>query len=261
MTPEAGWRLARWAAFVVAAAAVLGWLENPLLSACVFCLEFALDDFLAAWWLLRTDPDRGRGRAAALLHAAGGLWKATLINYALLTAAILYSLVSGRPGWPQPPPGAPVPNFRDDGLFPWAMAALFGFVLSCLFGLLAYALAYLHRVRLWLGPAAGAARRSGRWPPSGGGNWLFFRPALALSAIPVALALACSVARLFPVPQAVNAGTWNTSLTLHFLAGVILALPPMGLSGSLQEQGSRYLLARRPAECWGEPPAAGDDPA
>lgn len=252
MTAEVGWRLARRLALALAAAAVLAWFENPLLSACVVCLEFAVEDFLAAWWLVRTDPDRGRGWAVGLLHAAGGFWKATLINYALLTAAILYSLVSGRPGWPQPPPGGPVPNFRDDGLFPWAVAAIFGYLLAWAAGLAAYALAYRRRVKLWIGPAAREARRRGEWPPSAGGSWLFWRPALVLTAVPVVLALLGCAARLFPVPPGVNAGTWNTSLILHFLAGVMLALPPMGLSGTLQERGSRDLLARRPGECWGE---------
>src|SRR5579885_2336939 len=79
-------RVVPWFVLGVVAVVVLHTFAHPLLAASVFCLKFALNDFLTARWLFRTDPDRGRAWACGLLYLAAGFWKAAVVNYGLFTA-------------------------------------------------------------------------------------------------------------------------------------------------------------------------------
>jgi hypothetical protein len=236
-----------------AALVLLELFAHPLLALSVFSLKFALNDLLAAGWLLRRDPVRSRAVTCATLYAAAGFWKACAVNYALFAAAIGFTLVTGLPAWPQPAPGVPAPNFAADGLLPWAAPAIAGYVLTFLLGIAAYGLAYRSHQRLWFGPAVDLARRRGVWPPPDVGvNWLRFGPAVVASAVPAACGLVGALAIVaFPAPAAVNPRAWKLDVPLHFLAGVMLVLLPMGMAGSVNERGRRNLLARTTAECWG----------
>jgi hypothetical protein len=255
-------RAAPWVVLGFVALVLLELFADPLLALSVFSLKFALNDFLTAAWLLRTDPVRSRGWTCAVLYTAAGFWKACLVNYGLFTAAIGYTLLTGRPAWPQPAPGVPAPNFAADGLTAWAGPAILGSVTTFALGLTAWAMANARHQMLWLGPAADRARRTGLWPPPDvGPNWLRFGPALVAAGLPAVCGLFGAVVIVaFPAPAAVDPRIWKLDVPLQFLFGVMLILPPVGISGAIQERGGRYLLARTPAECWGgaeETPPAG----
>jgi hypothetical protein len=247
-------RAVPWVVLGFVALVLLELFAHPLLALSVFSLKFALNDFLTAAWLLRRDPVRSRGRTGAVLYTAAGFWKACVVNYGLFTAAIGYTLLTGRPAWPQPAPGVPAPNFAADGLTVWAGPAILGYVTTSVLGLTAWRMADARHQMLWLGPAADHARRNGLWPPPDvGPNWLRFGPALVAAGLPAACGLVGALAIVaFPAPAAVNPGVWKLDVPLHFLFGLMLILPPIGISGTIQERGNRYLLAGTPAECWGE---------
>ena len=246
-------RAAPWVALAFVAAVLLELFAHPLLALSVFSLKFALDDLLTAGWLLRRDPVRSRGRTCAVLYAAAGLWKACAVNYGLFTAAIAYTLLTGRPAWPQPAPGVPAPNFAADGLTVWAGPTLLGYLATFALGLTAWRMAAARHQRLWLGPAATHARRNGLWPPPEvGPNWLRFGPALVGAALPALCGLFGGlVVAAFPVPAAVNPRIWNLDVPLHFLFGIELVLLPIGISAAVQDRTGPDLLARTPAACWG----------
>src|SRR5581483_10388258 len=147
-------RAAPWVALGFVALVLLELFAHPLLALSVFSLKFAFTDFLTAAWLLRRDPVRPRGRTCAVLYAAAGFWKACVVNYGIFTAAIAYTLLTGRPAWPQPAPGVPAPNFAADGLTAWAGPTILGYVTTVVLGLTAWGMAAARGQRLWLGPAA-----------------------------------------------------------------------------------------------------------
>src|SRR5437868_5740148 len=71
----------------------VGWLiyeltARPSFGIVVACGKFGWEDFLAAHWLLRTDPYRGRGRACFWFHVANGLWKITVAAF-IVTGSLL----------------------------------------------------------------------------------------------------------------------------------------------------------------------------
>lgn len=247
-------RAGPWVVLGLVAAVLFELFAHPLLAMSVFALKFALKDFVTAAWLLRTDPVRSRGRTCAVLYAAAGFWKACVLNYAIFTAAIAYTLLTGRPAWPQPAPGVPAPNFAADGLTAWAGPTILGYVVTAVLGLTAWAMASLRNQRLWLGPAAHVARHTGQWPPPDvGPNWLRFGPALIAAGLPALCGLVGAVAIVaFPIPAGVAPRVWKLDVPLHFLFGIELVLLPIGmLSATLDRNGRPHLLARTPAECWG----------
>jgi hypothetical protein len=251
-------RAVPWVVLGIVAAVLLELFAHPLLALSVFSLKFALNDFLTAGWLLRGDPVRARGRTCAVLYAAAGFWKALVINYAIFTAAIAYTLLTGRPAWPQPAPGVPAPNFAADGLTVWAGPTLLGYVITAVLGLIAWGMAASRKQRLWLGPAANVARREGLWPPPDlGPNWLRFGPALIAAVPPALCGLFGGIAiSAFPIPAGVAPRIWKLDVPLHFLFGIELVLLPLAMLSVLHDRTGRpYLLARTPAECWGEPAA------
>lgn len=250
-------RAVPWVVLGLVAAVLLELFAHPLLALSVFSLKFALNDFVTAAWLLRRDPIRGRGWTCAVLYAAAGFWKACVINYAIFTAAIAYTLLTGQPAWPQPAPGVPAPNFAAGGLTAWAGPTLLGYALTLLFGLTAWGLAASRGQRLWLGPAATVARREGLWPPPDvGPNWMRFGPALIAMGVPALCGLFGGIATsAFPIPAGVDPRIWKLDVPLHFLFGIELVLLPLGMSSATFDMNGRpYLLARTPAECWGEAP-------
>jgi hypothetical protein len=260
--PSVASRFAPWFILGIAAVVVLEAFAHPLLAASVLCLKFAFNDLLTAHWLLRTDPDRARGWTCALLYAAVGFWKAAVINYGLFTAAIVYTLVTGQPAWPQRPANAPPPDFLDDPITPWAGPTVFWHAVEFVLGMVALALAYAHRQKLWLSPRIHLARKLGVWPPTDdrGINWLATRPAATVTALVVLIwAIGFAPLVLIAPPPAVNAQEWQEVIfALHSGFALFLTLPVILVSACVQDKTNRYLLAHTPEECWGEP--AGERP-
>jgi len=54
--------------------------RQPALGAVAVCLKFGWEDFSAARWLWRRDPDRARGRCCSWLYFAWGLWKTAIVR-------------------------------------------------------------------------------------------------------------------------------------------------------------------------------------
>lgn len=245
---------APWLILGIIAVLLLELFGHPLLAASVFCIKFGWSKLKTGWWLLRTDPDRGRAWAAGLLYVAAGFWKAAVVNYAMFTAGILYTLLSGEPAWPQRPENAPAPDFIDDPLTPWAAPTVAAHVLEFVLGAAALSVAYIHHQKLWLGSAATAARRNGVWPPrdESGSNWLRWSSALLLASVPATLwCIGVGLMALIPPPPAVNLTDWKTAGALSVVFVILLALPPLLAAMCTQDKQNRYLLAHSAAECWG----------
>lgn len=246
-------RLSPWLAFGAVALVLLELFGHPLLAASAFALKFAVPDLLTARWVLGRDPDRGRAWAVGLFHLAAGFWKAATVNFGLFTAAILYTLVTGQPAWPQRPPGAPPPDFLDDGLTPFAAPTLFGHILEFGLGMLAVMIAYSRHVKLWLGPGLHAARRRDEWPPADvpGANWLGLVPSLVAAGVPAVIwAVGAAGLVAVPVPAAVNPQDWANVLPVHGIFGFALTLAPALAGACCRDRQHRYLLAETPDECW-----------
>lgn len=246
-------QLVPWFALGAAAVVLFALYAHPLLALSVFCLKFAVADFLAAAWLLRRDPDPARGRACALLHLAAGVWKAVLVNYALLTAAVVFTAATGEFAWPHPENTDRPPDFVDDGLLPWAVPSVAGYAVAIALAAAAVSLAARAGVKVWLGRAAHDAWLHDSWPPSlGGSNRLAVGPGTALALVPLIIGLAgLAASRLFPTPAGLTAGSWHNALTIHWLGGLMLGLPPLMLVAAVHE-GHPRRIAHTPAECWGK---------
>src|SRR5437660_6369080 len=81
----------------------LGWLiyeltARPSFAIVIACAKFGWNDFLTALWLLRTDPDGGRGRTCFWFYVASGVWKITVAAF-VITGTILIVMVglNGKP--------------------------------------------------------------------------------------------------------------------------------------------------------------------
>jgi hypothetical protein len=122
------------------------------------CLKFGWEDFRTAFWLLRTDPSRKRGRVCWWLYLASGLWKVGISSFAMFVAIIFlegFFQVGG--------------NGQVKGMFQ-LIAGVF-ISLFCAFALSAFATwialfsAWWHDVSLWLNGSVRIARRRSEWPP------------------------------------------------------------------------------------------------
>lgn len=243
-----------WVVLGFIAVLVFELFAHPLLAMSVLCLKFGFNDFLTARWLVRRDPVRGRGWACGLLYAAAGFWKAAVINFALFAAAVIFTLVSGVPAWPQRPPNAQAANLLDDPLVPWILPSLLADAIDFLFGFAVVILAYSAFRKVWLSPRIHMARRLDEWPPTDdkGVNWLRWPAILPVAAIPIVIWLgALPFAFLIPTPAAVNAKDWEDIPLLLSFFGLILSLPVVLIAACVQDRNSRYLLAATPEECWG----------
>ncbi|MCE9533762.1 MAG: hypothetical protein K8T89_21930 [Planctomycetes bacterium] len=138
---------------------VIGWLiyegtHEPAIAAMAMCLKFGLEDFRTARWLLRTDPDGGRGRSCAWLYIASGLWQTAVIGLAMvLLTVVLDELIQGRPQKPKDAVGL---RKLLNGA---TLTILFGFTFSTLATYVAMLYAWRHRVRPWLNGSVHYARK------------------------------------------------------------------------------------------------------
>ncbi|HSQ57649.1 MAG TPA: hypothetical protein VLM40_18145, partial [Gemmata sp.] len=253
MRREHGQGVVPWLALAVLAAVLFELFAHPLMAASVFCLKFAFNDFITARWLIRRDPIRGRGRCCGLLYVASGFWKAALVNFGMFTAALVFTVVSGIPAWPQRPANAPPPDFFDDPLTPWLAPTVFGHLIEFVLGMIVLAVAFARHQKLWLSPRIHIARRLDQWPPSDavGVNWLAWRPALTVATVPAIIwGVGFAVITVLPTPP-VNPSDWENLPAIHGVFGFLLTLPVVLISACVQDKNSRYLLAHTPEECWG----------
>lgn len=228
----------------------IGWLiwevtHSPAWAAMAMCLKFGLEDFRTAWWLMRTDPDSGRGRACCWLHIASGLWQVAIIGVAmvLLTVALVYFMEAKQ--------GNAVGVVKLLGGA--AVAIVLGFILSTVATYMALFIAWRHNVRPWLNGAIHIARRKREWPPLYGHQnrvlVLVISTALMTFAVlvPVFLTLIIAATR-----KAMGRQLADVIQVMGMFASIFILLPTSGVLIRMMRQ--RRFFAEHPADCWGEDP-------
>jgi hypothetical protein len=196
----------------------LGWLiyeltAQPSFALVAACAKFGWNDFLTAHWLLRTDPDQGRGRTCFWFYVASGLWKITVAAF-VITGSILILMVALN--------GNPPRGLVDAGL-----TAAVGITLLAIIPLIGVLHARVFKVKVWVDSTIHDCRRHDIWPPQATG-------------------INSTMGLLFPallVPVTVTAlitfqlGIWSL-LACVFGEGVYLWMLFRGVA------------AARPADCW-----------
>jgi hypothetical protein len=132
--------------------------SNPGWAAMSLCLKFGWEDFRTAFWLIRTDPHRKRGRACWWLYVASGLWKVGVSSFAMFVVIIILE-------------GFFRPGGKGQGkgmlrlVFGVCMCLFFAFVLSAVATWIALFSAWWNNVPLWLNGSVRIARHRAEWPP------------------------------------------------------------------------------------------------
>lgn len=212
----------------------LGWLiyevtAQPAVGIVIACAKFGWNDFLTAHWLLRSDPDRGRGRTCFWFYFASGLWKITAAAFIVTGLILIVAVVMGLRG-----PRLP------KGLMLTALTSAGGIMLLAVIPLLGVLCARFYRVKVWIDSSIHAYRRANVWPPEPDG-------------------VNSTMGLLFPalmVPITMTA-------IVTFRGGVLLLLASVFAEGILLWSLFRGVSARTPYECWdpvaedGDPPQSG----
>ncbi|HTI51779.1 MAG TPA: hypothetical protein VL475_12530, partial [Planctomycetaceae bacterium] len=133
----------------------LGWLiyevtARPSFGIAVACGKFGWNDFLTAHWLLRTDPDRGRGRTCFWFYVANGLWKVTIAAF-LATGCLLILMVALNDNAPKALVGV-------------GLTAAAGVTLLAVVPLVGVLHARASGVRVWVGASIHESRTGNHWP-------------------------------------------------------------------------------------------------
>jgi hypothetical protein len=230
---QSRWRLPfTWLGLLALAVVIIELTHQPALGAIAVCLKFGWEDFLAARWLWRSDPELWRRRSTFWLYLAWGLWKTAAVAFLMSFGFAL--LARGKA-----PAAAPPGLFEFLGTF---LTTLVGFTLSGFMTGFAVLFAWFGGVRLWLDRAVHSARRRNCWPPSllceGRTNRLghLLLTALALGFVAV-LIISIAVAPLIP-----------RNFLAIFLSVVLLPAPVFILV--FRDLISRKIHADSPYECW-----------
>jgi hypothetical protein len=239
--PRRRWRLPfTWLGLLALAWIVYEVTHNPALGAVAVCLKFGWEDFRAARWLRRTDPDRRRGAACSWLYFGWGRWKTAAVAFLM---SVGFAVVGHRI-WAAP--GGVAALWAFLGTF---LTTLVGLGLSTLATLRAVELAWRGGVRLWLGRPAHRARRGDHWPPTplceGYPNRLGYLLGTTVAVLLVGVSI-------FLVVLTAAGGLPALGLVT---AAFLLASPLLLLL--LRDALQSRVGARTPAECWGwgGPPA------
>jgi hypothetical protein len=221
--------------------------HEPSFAALAMCLKFGWEDFRTAWWLRRTDPDRGRARACAWLYLAAGLWQTAIIGVAMVFLTVaLTEVVQVQQG-----------GVRDIlSLIQGATVAIvFGFILSTVATVIALICAARAKVRPWLNGAVHFARRRGEWPPLyGRRNRVML---LVGTAIAVAFCVLLPVVLMIAAAAADRGGRQKGALAFISLLGVLAFVVLLPATVLFVRRG---FYADHPADCWGtEPLPVNDD--
>jgi hypothetical protein len=226
--PRRRWRLP----FTWLGLLALGWVlyettHQPALAAVALCLKFGWEDFAAARWLYRVDPDVRRARACCWLYFAWGLWKTAAVAFLM---SVGFALAVPRGGPAPAGPAAALLAFLGTFLTTIVALAVSSVSTGC-----AVMLGWVGGQRLWLDSAVHHARTLECWPPS----------------------VLCEGRRnRFDV-------LLITSLAVWFMVAVVVLLvvvPGVGFLLSVtspvalllaREVVSRQVRATTPQECWG----------
>lgn len=198
----------------------LGWLiyeltARPSFAIVVACAKFGWNDFLTAHWLLRTDPQRGRGRACFWFYLASGLWKVTVAAFMITGTILIVALTVNRnPNLPR-------------GLVDVGVTAAVGISLLAVIPLIGVMHARIAGVKVWVDSSIHESRRANVWPPRPRG--LNSTMGLLFPALLVPIVLAALV-------------------TIHL--GLLSLLASVFGEGISLWMLFRGVAARHPEECW-----------
>jgi len=234
-----------WIAIIVLAVITFELTANPVLSTALGCLKFGWGELREARWLIRTDPDRRRGRICSQFYLAWGLWRvslvATAIFFLVAFAAVFHERAAGR---------APANNDLPPPAMTAMILAMAGFSASALISAWAVASASRHRLKVWVGPEARWAREDNVWPPQEAprrratenrAKAILFSAVLTAVAFCLLFLLIGSLAWLFgDRPPA-----W-LALVVTILPMLILPIAVLGLMDYL----GRRVIANSPGDCW-----------
>jgi hypothetical protein len=203
-----------------------GWLiyeltAQPSFAIVVACARFGWNDFLTAHWLLRTDPDRGRGKTCFWFYVASGLWKITVAAFVVTGLILMLAVMIARNGKFAPP----------RGLIDVGLTAVIGITLLAIVPLIGVMHARIYGIKVWVDSSIHECRRHKLWPPHATG----FNATMGL---------------LFPallVPIVVTA-------LITFRLGIWSLLACVFGEGLYIWMLFRSVAAHEPADCW-EPQA------
>jgi hypothetical protein len=228
----------------------IGWLiyevtHSPAWAAMAMCLKFGLEDFRTAWWLRRTDPNRGRSRACCWLHIASGLWQVAIIGVAMVifTIALVYILQAKQ--------GNAV-GVLDliEGAF---VATVLGLILSTFATYIALMNAWRFDVRPWLNGAIHIARRKDEWPPLyGHQNRILVLVISTVLVTFIVLVPICIAILTIAVRPAIGRANASMLQGAGALVSVFVLLPISGVV--IRKLRQNRFFAEHPADCWGDEP-------
>jgi hypothetical protein len=226
----------------------------PVLGVVTICLKFGWDDFQAAVWQCRRDPNRQRAWACCWFYLASGLWKTAA--FAIVPIIVIPLIAVWQAGGIQRRPGIDPP-----AQFLAASYTLFGgFILSAVATLIAIWAALRGRTKIWVNPAISLDRLDNVWPPktvlSSWPNHLNRTLIAALITIGLPASMLCimlpmAIGQPLPKnPALKHEENLRLILVACFLANASIALPFFLVmkSGWLQ----RRIVANSPDDCWAD---------
>lgn len=211
-----------WGAMLPVAWLIYELTAQPSFAIVVACARFGWNDFLTAHWLLRTDPERGRGKTCFWFYIASGLWKITAAAFVVTGCILILAVVFAKNGKFAPP----------RGLIDVGITAVIGITLLAIVPLIGVLHARIYGVKVWVDSSIHEDRRHNLWPPQATG----FNATMGL---------------LFPallVPIVVTA-------IFTFRLGIWWLLTCVFGEGLYIWTLFRSITAYEPADCWTPEPA------
>lgn len=201
---------------------------DPCLSVVIGCLKFGYSDFRTAFWL-RRDPYFYRGKTISLCYFSRGMYVVAATAFLFIAAMGLYEHFF-RPNF-----------FQVESSFLTGLVMCFsGLFLGTVFASVAFRLAALHQVRIWMDSTIHQSRRENRWTEVcvGTHNQIHWLCVAVLTVTFLTLS-----GMMFGVAHAKDRqGMLATSVVLSVLTCLCLN----------NVWGCWRLTAKSPEECWGD---------
>ncbi|HVJ79886.1 MAG TPA: hypothetical protein VNC50_02355 [Planctomycetia bacterium] len=250
-TGSSWWRNPWWPTFALAAFIVYEITAQPLLASLVLCLKLGLDYFRTGFWLMRRDPEFGRGGVHALACSAMGCWRVAIVGFAVTIGACMMLAIAddiargGRNGaGPQvkaPPPFVVGALALQSALLLGATVFLTG---------LAWLAALLTKTKVWVNGGLHDCRRRDSFPPRPSGpnrlRTLLFTAVILGATLSVAVVLIVLTAKMgwgVGRPPGARPGA-GAGLAVYLVMGAMLV--GIAVAMSFLER----VAARSPHEAW-----------
>lgn len=250
-----------WLWIVLGAAAIVAVeLIDAAAGVVVLSLKFGWNDWASAFWLLRSDPVKRRGRSCFWFQLALGFWKVCAWTFVLLLIGSIVMV------WIEMAPGQnaqPLPKHLIVAAMTWTISL----VVATMVTLAAIASAWINRVRVWADSSIGRSRQRETWPPMVSGRNSVHQMIIGGLVVPttiVGLGGLVTVINLLAGPN--NAANGWEPIVIGVACVMAIALPAfVALAGTKRLR--RRVEAAAPGQCWPElfspasyETAAGDSP-